>query len=653
MEDISVTPIPKFKDYDINTKEYNESKNARQTFLRSILIFADRSISSMGINDLDIIFKNKRLNLLINRGFEELLNEDNYISKAIEHGLKSNNFNNEERNLKQTEIADEMVNKPFVVLGGPPGCGKTKIALQKIQKENPKKIFWVCPRINVCQAVFEELYREYTPDLTVEIFTGEFKQTKTGTSKLVDTDPDKYLSGDIVVITIDQILSILVKNGKAHNFIKVLDSHFVFDEFHEIFSIPGMVFIFKEMLFLFKNLNIPCLLMSATPNPSFLKKICSFFNEDIHLKKAWDFHDKDFLLDFNSLNKDDNSIRLLNEMDTIHIYNSIDKAQSDYLKITETNETLLFHSSFNKEDKQIIYKELMSNFGKKRNINSRDFNIVRAGPVIQASLNISAQNLITDVCSPENLIQRIGRCNRFGESNIGNIQILNYVNKNEGPIVYLQRVEFSKNSSLEFYKYLELQNKCNKRSDLMSMYYDFHKKFSQFYDLDWLDIEKEAFKFLKNFEERKYISKNTSNKNKIVAGFRGESLHILPIIVKQLSPLIFDTYIYDITKPIDLKKTLTLSSSDIDLDQLVRDYSGICTNSNFQKKYGMKNNKWNTKEESLKFKAKDPSTPIFVSYDDKDHKNDPAATNKNHNLVYVPFIKGMKSLGLISIEKIK
>ena len=73
---------------------------------------------------------------------------------------------------------------------------------------------------------------------------------------------------------------------------------------------------------------------------------------------------------------------------------------------------ICFHSKFTPKDKSAILGRILRVFGSKSVVADE---ILIAGPIVQASLNITTRTMHTEMCHGENALQRVGRVNRFGE----------------------------------------------------------------------------------------------------------------------------------------------------------------------------------------------------------------------------------------------
>jgi CRISPR-associated endonuclease/helicase Cas3 len=629
--------VPKFKSFD---DEYDHCENARNTMLRAAVICSDRSISSMQTGELDLVFRLNKVERLVDRVIVEHNRTFNALVDQIQKGIQSPIFDDAERCQHQAAAAASLNEKKIPVLAGPPGCGKTRIALDFVSKKNPQKVIWVCPRVNICQSIFRELTTQYLPNSRIEILTGEFKLIKDGATER--TESNMSLSGDFVVTTIDQILAIMTGNNRAKDLPVLMNSTFVFDEYHEFFNLPGMMFSLKELLFLLNSSKSDFLLMSATPNPFFLDKLdLDGFDAEEHIVKARDFHKGLYNITLTEYEE----YPAPAVQSGIIIYNTVDRAQFDYLSLMDRERALLFHSQYTKTDKNKIFEELLNNFGKNK---LNGYTCLRSGPIVQASLNISQDYIRSDSCSPENTLQRLGRCNRFGDSDSATFEMLRPKGRDRTSESYLSKVEFSTATAGGFFKFLK-KKKVSKvtRQEFSDLYYEYHRISKSDYEKDFKNVQKKAFEFLTSRngnEQIKFLDQKPQKAVKQHSGFRGEGIYILPLMCEILNQqmTVLDEYLYD------------PSSGDIDPDKLLTvdpaQYSDLISEFRTNARWVRPDvfNKYNSRESHILSRAKSPSFPIYVNYNKID-KTKAHIGEKQEFLLYVPWKQGV-TVGLIDMK---
>jgi len=418
--DYEHTPLPFYKEYALSGGlSYYQSKiltNAHNNEIRACLITADRWISLLSADDLSSYIENQKLSMFV----EEQLANNVLIESSLKAHIKTCilSFPDSQRSQKQSLVATELAEdiKHIKVLAGAAGCGKTKIALEWAGLRNAQQIIWVCPRVQICQSIFTELKASDSPylqDATVEIFTGEFKYTNNFETPTPD---DEQLTADIVITTIDQLLSSVISHTKADRLLNYLSAHIVFDEYHEYISMPAFNLLFAELVTSRNQLNNGCnvLLVSATPNYFYLENVLSL-DVDYDVVEMPSFNDKKYQFDlvvYDETKEDEtNPLYQKQTSTTFVISNTATTAQKSFIYNLLEENAILLHSKYKKSDKKQLFENVFEAFKKDGN---RMFDQLRSGPIVQASLNISCDYMVSEITTAENCLQRMGRLDRFG-----------------------------------------------------------------------------------------------------------------------------------------------------------------------------------------------------------------------------------------------
>ena len=476
----SDTPV--FKSYDINQSGFDEVQSAIKTsafnnIFRACVVSADRLISSLSAQELHSAIMDKTLSELVS---QTTIDNSTLVSE-IQEGLSR--FPNNERSQLQRQTAKQLEDSHHIaVLAGPAGSGKTKVALEWAKNKHAQKIFWVCPRVQVCQGIFDELTRDYLSNSRVEIFTGEFKFTNDWQTPTAEQD---YFKGDVIVTTIDQLLSAIVTHTKVNSLIDFMNAHVIFDEYHEYSNMDGFNLLFAELVMGKKLLQAEqanTLLVSATPPYLYLEKLLGIESNDII--KMPSFNNTDYQINFVSyeeIHRDErNPLYQPQPSNSFVISNTAKTAQLSFIKNQQAENSILLHAKFKRSDKRKWFEKVYASFGKEP---TAEYDILRSGPIVQASLNISCDNMVSEMTTAMNMLQRLGRLDRFGRNtdsvNTLTIAITDPVQRGKqlGASAKFLAKMYELQSAKAWYNFLQsnLGERTFKLTELYRLYEEFHQ----------------------------------------------------------------------------------------------------------------------------------------------------------------------------------
>lgn len=675
IENYEHTPLPKYKDYglheNINDYKKQSGDNAEFNEVRSCLITSDRWISSLSASDLSQHISNKTLADFV----VDKLNQDVIIESDLTTHINDcmSNFPDSERSKKQSAVAKLLAqdSDKVKVLAGAAGCGKTKIALEWAGLRGAQQIIWVCPRVQICQGMFAELKasdQPYLRDATVEIFTGEYKYTDSFENS---TPEEQYLTGDVVITTIDQLLSSVISHAKADRLLNYLSAHIVFDEYHEYINMPAFNLLFAELVASRRELNSGsnALLVSATPHHYYVKEILDIDTEYDVVEMA-SFNQSDYKFNFTAYDEtqenDSNPLYSSQKGTSFIISNTATTAQKSFINNLINENSILLHSKYKRSDKKTLFNKVFESFKKDGN---NEFDVLRSGPIVQASLNISCDAMVSEITTAENCLQRMGRLDRFGVNNEVNhytIAIPDTLNQGKGTGAVARFL--SKSNSLAttkaWHELLVEQtdngNKIQKIPDLYQLYKSFYSNDSpaiNYIEQDMLaSLKKSVGVITHKVSEPSTIvtrKKQTKERTKISAkSLRGDS-RFIQMAVCNLDdnniPKFLEQYAYEI--PTSEKDQVDNLTASCDVIQGYGDSNNNLLTHMMKKHHNIMGETKAFKDFILLNDAKDPEFPVYLSYTPNDLLAVGGESSRHNSAIYYGMCE-KQAIGSISIKNL-
>jgi len=662
-EELEGINLPLYKRYStkesIDGYKYNIGFNAKNNLARTAIVTADRLISQLTAEALDEYISNKILESLLDDAFHQ----ERGLSSAIQECLVGfeDRYPKSMRNEKQKEAAKALSEEEDIFVGvlkGPAGCGKTKIALEWAKNTNVKKLYWICPRVQVCEGIYADLStNEYLPNTHIEIVTGEIKKSRID-AKEQETQEDKEFLAEIVITTIDQIVNTITTHKHITTFMDFMNAHVVFDEYHEYINMQGFNLLFAELVEAKKlqqtDETLPnTLLVSATPNPLFIEKFLRLHEDNVISMES--FNERSYKIEFQEYDdSDDANNPLMQEVkddNTFVISNTAITAQRSFIEHQNDENGILFHSKFTKSDKEYLFKEVYNSFKKD---GSCKYDVLRSGPVVQASLNITCKRMISEMTHAENFLQRLGRLDRFGENdtiNIYTIAITEGVKQGkskDGSSRFLNELN-SLQSAKVWYAFLE--NNLSKESctiqKLYALYEEFYKDKNNCRAIEE-DLVKALQKSVSMIEKNVLDPKSFPQIKKEQVGVRikKNSLRGNSLFVQMARAKIDTIDDIDILNEYAYENIDDVMTMDVSVIEGYGDSNKNLLSFMAKKHHNIKDVKKTYKDAQIKNDARDPNTPIFVSYTPEDLQK---VNTKEHKFAKYYAIGIKQSIGVVSL----
>lgn len=411
-----------------------------------------------------------------------------------------------------------------IMVTAPTGMGKTEAGLLWC---GDNKCFFVLPLKTAINAMFDRI-KKLANDVEAEdvyksrvaLVHSDMKSYYLKDANDKDTDYDfdyeevsRQFCLPVTVCTPDQIFDFVLKYpGYEYKLAISSYSKFIIDEI-QMYS-PDIL---AAIIYAIKMIHImggKVAVLTATLPPFVKEELLKIFGDDVQLA---DFSSEGILRHnvkvFDDKLETDKVIEIVNETnsDTVKKYlvvcNTVKTANRIYRELSESNidvEINLFHANFIKKDRMKKEKEIMGASEKKLNEMNKP-EIWISTSVVEASLDIDFDILITELSDLFSLFQRFGRTNRKGKKDFSDYNCYVFTelqdradsfidkdihNLSKDAIVTVEGVltEQEKNSLIEKYLSVEKVQDTN--------YYKDYCKFFSIYEKerDYLKSSKESLR---------------------------------------------------------------------------------------------------------------------------------------------------------------
>jgi CRISPR-associated endonuclease Cas3-HD len=542
-----------YKNDDLSEVPWQINRDAVNHLSRYAVVTADRYVSKLDAKS-------------INRPIERVRASRRTLTESIKKYAKLFPGERSERQLATAKIVAEY-HKNIVLAGA--GTGKTRVSLLCYDElGHDTGLIYVAPRVEVALSLLNEL-KKHLPEVKIQILTGQHKYTFCQNNKIECDMQD----ADIILTTIDQLAASISRVSEL--FTEYLQRYCVFDEYHEISKILSLNYIALVAMKIKEFKKNSSLYISATMDVPALRMVLDNAVVNRPARMA-SFNEKPVDIEFSKA-------RNSGMKNALYIFNTAKAAQKTALEAFPVNQDILcYHSRYRPSDKLKLASRVLSEFGVEAIGSS---STLYAGPIAQASLNISRSTVATELGLPENIIQRIGRCNRFAEYERANIILYNDLVKHKKIKSGIKKIteggggyssshysssHYYERSSSEFFQQLaegdiHCDQKITTTTDKLT---DFYFKFcntNRTFAEESVEFYRDSFNLLRKKNYYEPTRSFSSKKGTHWESFRGESFLIVAQIVTNGEQTGWTTETITDTENMISVETFLIQDFDLDL----------------------------------------------------------------------------------------
>lgn len=351
----------------------------------------------------------------------------------------------------QEKVAEHLLSGRNIVLSAPTGMGKTWAALlpflyaRKTGKILCDRLIFALPLRTLATSLFQDTAIACQRALGTDSVVTEGKDRDYQNSDNLyvtiqtgEQQDDPFFEGDIIFTTIDQLLSSYLmmpvslppRVGNI-NAGALPGACLVFDEFHLLEPDKAM----GTCLEMLDRLGPrSCfIVMTATMSGETIEWLANALKAEKVILSNKDLSGVPYYSDkrrtYRWVPEPITTRHVLDSHDgkrSIVLVNTVSRAQSLYMELKKMvygapTQVLLLHSRFYSQDRKRVEDQLKEYFGKEA---TRTDVILVTTQVIEAGMDISADNLHTELAPMNSLVQRAGRCARYdGLRSIGTVWV--------------------------------------------------------------------------------------------------------------------------------------------------------------------------------------------------------------------------------------
>jgi len=298
------------------------------------------------------------------------------------------------------------------IIIAPTGRGKTLASINWWLSTQRKKLNVILPTVTTVEAMYEN-YRNEFSDKT-GLIHGNLAYYIYSKSDILEYDElkrfwMKHFDFPITVATLDQLLLTFMNwNRWEPKIVNISSSAVVFDELH--FSQPYTFGITLETIKKLKEIGVPICVMSATLPKYMIEKLKKILDNPVIIFDEEGMTERKVEIKTISFEETiEKAIQAYNRgKKVIYCCNTVSNAQKMYQRFKAEiplENLMLYHGRFNNKDRQKKLEKIL---------NDEKIRFLVATQVVEISLNIDYDVLITEAAPIDALAQRFGRVNRFG-----------------------------------------------------------------------------------------------------------------------------------------------------------------------------------------------------------------------------------------------